>query len=241
MPFDMMEAVDDLRERLGKPLTFEISDETLENAISQALQEFSKFRPRKKVVSIPLRPGVNTYPLEDGVVQVLDCILSFRGITDQTGISPEFSFIDPNDFDPGVYTGFHNGEFVHEGSTDIIREIQLAQRDKIDGYEWEYFDSDNQLYIFPAPNFSGTTVATIGLEHTEASLPNKDYNLMMLYAEYKSGKSLGNFRTKVKEIPTGVGYKMTLDGGETILQESELKREQFYDQVKKHGSPHIKG
>jgi len=221
VPFDVAQTVADIRNRLGNPLPAEISDTAIENAINASLVEYSRFRPRKKVVTIQLVPGQDFYPLEHGVIGVVDCILSFKGDTDADYyISPDIPV----------------NAYENPWKPDPLDDFELDQRDIYDGYDWEYYPDTNQLRIVPAPDFYGVTEATVELMWEPSNFPNKEYETMMLFALAEAAEILGRFRSKLKEVPTGVGYKMTLDSGETLRAEALKKKEEFYRRLQQGGS-----
>lgn len=220
MPFVMQKEVDKLRKRLGDPLPFEIEDDAIKDAINSALTEYSKYRPQKKESLVNLTTGQSLYEMEQGVMGVVDCILSFRGG------SPDFIPVNAYD-DPFLQIS---------RSLRMIDELNNEDKDRYGGYEWTYLPSTNQLKIFPAPSFTGQTSVVVKLAQTEETFPEIDMELLLKYAQAESMETLGHFRTKVKSLPTGVGFKMVLDGGETLLEKAERKRQEFYDEIRSGGT-----
>lgn len=233
MPFVMNDMVGKLRNRLGNPLTFELSDDAIVNAINSALKEYSKFRPRKKEEVLALHKGQSHYPLDSGVIAVVDCILAFREDL-KPNLFPlhDVAFYPENLYgDPYVYRLNRTSR-----SMQFIDELEREETDRFDGHEWNYYPGDNILAIFPAPAHEVQTQVTVAYGHTEATMPAQDEELMLKYAQAEAMETLGLFRSKVRELPTGVGYKMTLDAGETMLKQAAVKRQEFYDEIRHGGS-----
>lgn len=221
MPFIMTDQVGYLRTRIGSPLTFEISDAAIVMALTEALREYSRYRPLKKNRPLDLVADVDRYVLDADVTAVLDCVVAFK-----EDAPPRFIG------SPNLY-----GEpYRPSRSLDLIEAMEAEAAERFDGHSWEFDGSTGELVIFPPPPHTVTTSVTTAHTHTEATMPDRDLPLMLKFAQAEAMTTLGLFRSKVKELPTGVGYKMTLDAGETLLKEAERKRKEFYDEIADGGS-----
>lgn len=230
MPFDKAKAVGVIRSRLGSPLDFEITDADIENAIDASIVEYSRLRPRLREIQLPLWQDRDYYDLDSDVIDVVDCILAFNGGYQDYTISPEFPY---NEYDKEAYR-FSSSPHASERQVD---EIANEVFDRYKGYAWEFLADEGKLRITPTPRVGGNTWIKVAYMHTAETFPARDIEIMYLYALGEAMETLGRFRSKVKELPTGVGYKMKLDGGALLMAEAKEKKKQFYDIFFTGGTP----
>jgi len=220
MPFNPDVLTQEIRGLLGDPLVAEISDTTIESAINASLIEYSRYRPIKKPILLSVTEGVDVYVLDDGVIGVVDCTLS---VSSSSVESTEEDF-DAETYGVPVYGSAPNASM--EQVTERYRDAVENYR----GYDLEFFIGENGVpfvRFIPAPKFSGVIPMVVGLVHTATSMPTKDMELMKLYALATAMESLGNFRSKITVVPTGVGFKMNLSAGAPLLQTAKEKKAEF--------------
>lgn len=176
------------------------------------------------------------------VLDVVDCIFAFKGQMEmgtfqcdevytqnvyRRGTSP-YSYIPIDERHP-----FPSELFINTLFQDTA--------DRYKGYDWTYYQDTDTLSVIPAPTETGITKIKVKLMHSPNTIPDKDVELVLLYALADAMETLANFRGKVKSLPTGVGFKMVLDGGAELYKVAERKRAEFYSRFYTGGSHHTTG
>jgi hypothetical protein len=216
----------EVRVRLGKPPETELPSEQVTLAVSAALREFSRYRPRLAETRLSLTPGRAEYPLPPGTIGVFEAIperLPLRG-----GLPWEQLPVGP---DPaGVLL------MEAEGSLDPWNVLDNQLRGIRDdaGFLTEVIpppdDTPNgppTLRLVPTPGRMQRLTLTLETVVPVESLPRLDVETVLLYARAECLEFRGLKRNKsVWSIPTATG-KLNLDTGEQFLKLAGELRDTF--------------
>lgn len=179
---------------------------------------------------------------QNHVLDVVDCVFAFQGQMEMGTFQCDELYTQ-NMYRRGTspYSYIPIDERHPFPSELFINTLYQDTADRYKGYDWTYYQDTDVLSVVPAPNQTGITKITVKLMHSPNTIPERDVELVLLYALADAMETLANFRGKVKSLPTGVGFKMVLDGGAELYKVAERKRAEFYSRFYTGGSHHTSG
>lgn len=173
------------------------------------------------------------------VLDVVDCVFSFQGNSEST--TADCCIEDAYQQGKSPFSYLPIDERHPYPSELLITTMYRDTLDRYSGHDWAYYPDNDVLSVVPAPSQTGVTKVVVNLMHSPSTIPQKDVELVLLYALADAMESLAHFRGKVKSLPTGVGFKMALDGGAELYKVAERKRKEFYSRFYTGGSHHTTG
>lgn len=215
------ELVEEVRDSLGNPTEAEISVESIKSSIIKAVEEYSRFRPVKKYFTERLIKGQELYKVPADVVDISDVVFCTSNDWNRYigGVQPEISRFD----NPSL-------------ATILFQKIETISYHL--GNDWEY--ADGNILIIPAPNSNGYlvysakynhTLEKVGEESHFPTVPQKDKQLILMYAIGECMERIGRRRNKkVTQVPTVTGNVKFDQGRDWRTEGNELKKE-FYSSL----------
>lgn len=208
----LTQLVSEVREELGNPLDSEISDASIQSAITKAVNEYSRFKPRKELVTLNIVAGQQTYPLPDDVIRVSD--LAYCDMVEWNAhlgdLYPDISKLD----NPSLLTMLYQKV---EGLSERL------------GHTWEVIDRN--IILSPVPSSSGFLIYVANKAHTLETVPQYHKELLKKFILGECMIRLGRSRNKkITSVPT-VNGSIKFDAGKDWRVEGEILKQEFYKEL----------
>lgn len=216
----------EVRVRLGNPPETELPSAQVTIAVTAALREFSRYRPRLASHTLALASGRAEYPLPAGAFGVHEIVP--ERMLYRTGMPWE---VMPSGVDPA-------GVMLTEAEValdpwNVMENSLRAARDDA-GFLTEVLPPEEDaegatptLRLIPTPTRAARVKLVLEMEVEAATVARTDTELLLLYARAECLQFRGIKRNKtVWSIPTATG-KLVLDTGEKFLALAAQMREEF--------------
>lgn len=207
---------------MGSPSTSELTDTQIENALDSAVNEYSRYKPKRVYTEFETEAHKAEVELTavipgSAVLEVVDCFY------DPTGV-----FWDSDLYYtlPGVsISGLSGISMFHNPSIVLQYQQKLEAFKHYFGGDWDFYDGT--LRLLPPPSSSGIKVGIIanclkGL----ADIPDVEEDTLLLWAEAQAGKLLAEKRARIASINME-GASVNLDAGQVTLKLAEQKEKEF--------------
>lgn len=200
----------DIREELGCPSTMDLTTGALDGAINHAMRTYSKYVPFLKDISVTV-PTNGLVKADDDVVIIIATSWSTRSSDVTFDVGTVFGF-GPGTFSQQASQSFFElaklnmdiflGEYVTEQiGTSIPHEVQLSG----DYYEF-----------LPTPTSPEPAMLRVGILQTDATFPNRHYEVLKKGAAALAAKRLALRRHKFSSVNIG-GESLNLSGPQTLM------------------------
>ena len=217
------------RSNLGSPSETELTDTQIGDSIDSAINEYSKYKPKKVYAEFETEADVATKDITDV-------------ITDSTVLSLVDCFYDPTGifFDSDLYytlpeasiTGLSGLSLFNNPSLVVQYQQKLEAFKNHFGGDWDFYD--NTLRLFPPPSTTGIKVGLIAnCSRALADIPDIDEDLLLLGIEGKAGKILSVKQAEIASVSME-GASISFDTGKTTMTTAENKEKDFKKAIGGH-------
>jgi hypothetical protein len=218
----------ELRTRLGEPSEASLPDEQLDAALTGALREYSRHRPRWANATLDVVAGQDTYPLPANAEEVSD--VWARPSLDVLQLPFDALSVAGVQGFPIHSFGALNLLYPTKLSTGFLDDLVRMGFTPMDDAVWETRVDVAQdppvLVITPVPQRDLTLAFKVEFSRAAVDVPEKDADLLLLYAEGDCLEFIGRKRSKsVKQIPTATGSLRLDNGAELRLEGRQLKKD----------------
>jgi len=209
-----------LRRALGNLTTAQFSDDQCTDAVSSAINEYSKNRPVKVLDFLTTVEDQALYDLSSktGIMKVKEVFYS----------SSESYQILPGEIIPDYsLMGRLEGISIFENPSIWLQYMQrLEQYKEIFQGDFEYESSSKMLRLIPAPSLSGQVVYYVwNKKHTALTIPEEDVDTLLLWARGEAKETISS--KKAVEVQSVSGYGESVSFGasaaDLIEEAADLK------------------
>ena len=200
---DRTTLIQQIRTELGSPLESELSTDAIDLALTNAVKQYARFRPKERMVPLVLRPDMTRYAL-DNVVRVRELI---------TEPSTRGSEMD----------AFSALSLLSNPSLITVRSMWADSVMRLEEFDWVY--QDGELHVSPAPTTEMHALARVVVPLQETDVPLLAEDAIKEYALGECMCFMGRKRNKkITEVPTSSGM-IRFDDGAELRREGEAKKQ----------------
>jgi hypothetical protein len=217
---------------LGAPLVkVELTDDHLEDSITEAMRWFAAKKGVKMQGGMALTVGQTEYNLPDEVDTVMGVVFSANPWDLSLVFAP---FILPEQQLPYSVFAASEAGGLYSNFTQTLQYIETAKR--VLSAEPDWRQEGRKLYVFPAAKNSGTLVLEYKSTNvTLEQLNGIDHDLVKRYSLAAAMMRLGRIRSKYDSFPTAQG-STSLDGA-ALLDEARTMIETLDERIAQLGYP----
>lgn len=217
------------RSNLGSPSETELTDTQIGDSIDSAVNEYSKYRPKKVYAEFETEADIATKDIttvitDKNVFSLVDCFY------DPTGL-----FFDSDLYYtlPGAsITGLSGLSLFNNPSLVVQYQQKLEAFKNHFGGDWDFYDTT--LRLFPPPSTDGIKVGLIAnCSRALAEIPDTDEDLLLLGVEGKAGKILSVKQAEIASFSME-GASISFNAGKETMTNAKDKEKDFKKQLGGH-------
>jgi len=229
--------IDKARSNLGGPSITELTDTQIGDAVDSAVNEYSKYKPKKVYTEFETEADVATVDITtviegSAVLGIVDCYY------DPTGMF----------FDSDLYYTLPETSIVSLSGLSLFNNPSLVVQfqQKLESFkahfggDWDFYD--DTLRLFPPPSTTGTKVGIVAnCVKTLAEISDTDEDTLLLWVEAKAGKILATKRAQISGVSME-GASINFDtGSATMIKMAESKEKDFKKELGGHSGFFVNG
>lgn len=200
--------------------------------LKEALEEYSKLRPKSQRFVVPIVAGQDVYPLDPSVIKVTEVILP-EALTSQA-----FLPVDTGNFNlmggtivpaNNSLPDFRDISIYQNPSIVTIEEMKRKEFSKFFSYSYEILQSS--IRLTPVPSSDSNFVYVGSIAQTVTDTPDRDKVLLVNYVLGSCYYYVGvNRNTKFTQVPSPTG-EIKMDNGKALMEEGKALKQDFYKKL----------